>query len=265
MNQITLPTSSGLTGWKYLQSSMSAHKRAITHEAGTKRLQDHIHQNARSFKDADSFLSDFKAKTVVLGAFGLSEDIKNNGFIRKVLSSDLTDPKSFANRLSDKRYLEMATFLSQNWSNNGLSIEAENSIISKYIENTYSDRVGAANASFKIALHARSKILDISAGTSSEDTKIYKFLSDKSLHKFFQKLLGLPSSFSALPIDRQHSELKQKLHQKFGKEALDVIFNQKTIDPIIDQYVIRGSMSETSSLNKFSISSMLISSKRLYF
>ncbi|KMK65864.1 DUF1217 domain-containing protein [Puniceibacterium sp. IMCC21224] len=57
---------------------------------------------------ADDLLSDPSLLRATLRTFGLESDRNNTFFLQKVLTSDLNDATSFANKLSDKRYVELA-------------------------------------------------------------------------------------------------------------------------------------------------------------
>jgi len=58
--------------------------------------------------DVDDMLDDNKIMTLVLQAFGLENEGDSDRKLKKVLTSDLNDPKSYANSLKDSRYVELA-------------------------------------------------------------------------------------------------------------------------------------------------------------
>ncbi|OJF94012.1 DUF1217 domain-containing protein [Pararhizobium antarcticum] len=58
--------------------------------------------------DVDDMLDDKKIMTLVLQAFGLENEGDSIRKLKKVLTSDLNDPKSYANSLKDSRYVELA-------------------------------------------------------------------------------------------------------------------------------------------------------------
>ncbi|SNR66272.1 DUF1217 domain-containing protein [Puniceibacterium sediminis] len=59
-------------------------------------------------KKPEDLLSDPSLLRATLKGFGLEKDVGNEFFLQKVLGSDLSDKNSFANRLTDKRYVELA-------------------------------------------------------------------------------------------------------------------------------------------------------------
>lgn len=64
--------------------------------------------NIDSVKSVDDFMADDQLFNYAMKAYGLEEMSYAKAFMRKVLESDLSDSNSFANQLSDKRYLEFA-------------------------------------------------------------------------------------------------------------------------------------------------------------
>ncbi len=64
--------------------------------------------NIGKVKTVDDFLKNPRLYTYALTTYGLEDAIPNRGFIRKVLTSDTTDPKSFVNKLNDTRYRAFA-------------------------------------------------------------------------------------------------------------------------------------------------------------
>ncbi len=64
--------------------------------------------NIGKVKTVDDFLKNARLYTYALTTYGLEDAIPNRGFIRKVLTSDTTDPKSFVNKLNDTRYRTLA-------------------------------------------------------------------------------------------------------------------------------------------------------------
>jgi len=65
-------------------------------------------ENIGKVRSVDDLMSDYRLYTYVVKAHGLEEMAYAKAFIRKVLESDLNDPKSFANRLDDARYQSLA-------------------------------------------------------------------------------------------------------------------------------------------------------------
>ncbi|MGR3824810.1 MAG: DUF1217 domain-containing protein [Salipiger marinus] len=69
--------------------------------------EDVLDQLAK-IKQADDLLSDTALLRATLTSFGLEADMRNTYFLKQVLESDVSNPDSFANRLPDPRYAQLA-------------------------------------------------------------------------------------------------------------------------------------------------------------
>jgi hypothetical protein len=69
-------------------------------------------ENIGRVSSVDEFLDDYRLFSYAMKANGLEEMTYAKAFMRKVLDSDLTDPNSFVNLLTDDRYREFATAFS---------------------------------------------------------------------------------------------------------------------------------------------------------
>ncbi|MDH6257653.1 DUF1217 domain-containing protein [Bradyrhizobium sp. BR13661] len=68
--------------------------------------------NIGKVHSVDDLIKDYRLYHYVTKAYGLEDMAYAKAFMRKVLQSDLSDPKSFANTLIDKRYREFAAAFS---------------------------------------------------------------------------------------------------------------------------------------------------------
>jgi len=68
----------------------------------------YFEKNIGKVKSLDEFMSDDRLYRYAVEAFGLGEMAYAKAFMRKVLEGGVSDQNSFANKLSDKRYRELA-------------------------------------------------------------------------------------------------------------------------------------------------------------
>jgi hypothetical protein len=99
---------SGVGGYAYLKRTREAQQALFQQNPVVSRNTAKFAEKLTDVQTADQLMADRTLLSVALGAFGLDEDINNRAFIRKILTSDLSDTKSLANRLADKRYLAFA-------------------------------------------------------------------------------------------------------------------------------------------------------------
>src|SRR5262245_30495672 len=68
------------------------------------REAEYYKANIGKVKSVEEFLKNDRLYNYAMQAYGLSDMIKSKAFMKKVLQSDLDDPKSFARSLVDTRY-----------------------------------------------------------------------------------------------------------------------------------------------------------------
>ncbi|MBY6049936.1 DUF1217 domain-containing protein [Vannielia litorea] len=98
----------GYLGWQFLQRTQENQQEALANSATVQRDMAEFEERIAKVKTPEDLVSDFRLLRVALGAFGLSDDIDNKYFIRKVLEEGTTDERALANRLSDTRYHDLA-------------------------------------------------------------------------------------------------------------------------------------------------------------
>ncbi|MGB3407681.1 MAG: DUF1217 domain-containing protein [Jannaschia sp.] len=98
----------GVSGYAFVNRTRATQQALYSRSPAVERQTQSFLTDIRDVKTSDQLLDNRAMLTVILGAFGLDDDINNRAFIKKVLDSDLSDPRSLANRLADKRYLALA-------------------------------------------------------------------------------------------------------------------------------------------------------------
>lgn len=99
---------SGMNGFSFITRTREQQQSTFDRSPAIDRDVQAFKTRIGSISTAEELVSDRSVLKVALGAFGLDDDINNRAFIQQVLESDLSDDRSFANRLGDKRYLAMA-------------------------------------------------------------------------------------------------------------------------------------------------------------
>ena len=162
----------------------------------------------------DQLLSDSKLVKVMVGSYGFDESKVSKDFLKKVFSSDLSDPKSFANTQSDQRWAQMAGAF--NFDENGKISAAEKTgamdrraqiaTVDNYYQQTLEIEAGDENAGTRLALYFERMAPSI--------TSAYDILADTALLQFFKTSYNLPDNFSTLPIDTQAEKVKSMMTLK---------------------------------------------------
>lgn len=243
--------SGGYIGWKTLERTLSRQRDAFSQNISIKSAHKYFSEKARLIKTADDVVSDYRLLTISLRAFGLDADISNKFFIKKVLEADPDDSSSIVNRLSDKRYLQLNQAMRLGVSGIPARIEF-NDIISKYEIRSFEKNVGERHPEIELALNARRELPEIAATESSNNAKWYQILGSRSLRRIFEVAYGLGNSFSALPIDRQLSDIKSKTQSLTGSDSMSQFKSTDSLDALLRRYLLRNQIRAVSTRTPYS-------------
>jgi hypothetical protein len=164
-----------------------------------------------SIKNVDEFLKDKRLVTFALTAFGLQNKGLSNDTLRKLLTSDPTDPKSYINRPENSAYRAMAVAFNFGSDGNDLAtplqqVQTRSQIVATtdaYARQTMEENAGDQNEGARLALYFQRMVPTI--------TSAYSILADKALLQVAQTALGLPTSMSNADIDAQANMITKKL------------------------------------------------------
>ena len=260
MNQSIQIGATGLLGWQILQRNESRYMEVVAKDPQIRRETEYFANGIGALDSASDLVSDYRMLNVALKAFGLEDDVANKAFIRKVLESDLSDDRSLANRLGDKRYLRLAEAFGYGdpaGSNNTGPAIIER-ISQAYLQSEFERRVGEGDETLRLALNARRELQQMQSRESSDQTLWYEVLGNQPLRTVFEGALGFPASYGKLPIDRQHSLFSTQARKFLGSDSFRDLGEPVKMEKIITQYLVRAGISEAISANRFSTALTLL-------
>ena len=236
---------SGYAGWKLLNRTMEKQKAAFVASAEFQRDEDYFRVKIGTIKTAEDLVSDRRLLKVALGAFGLDSDINNKFFIRKVLDEGTLDPKSLANKLSEKSYLKLSQAFGFGDFTTPRTVMTDfaDEILSKYEERQFEIAVGNSDEALRLALSAQRELPELAAQSSSDNTKWYSLIGSKSLSTVMRSALGLPESLAALDVDQQVSFYKKSAKSVLGSSDFSKFSSPDTIEKIVKNYLVRSQIS----------------------
>lgn len=164
-----------------------------------------------TIKTVDDFLKNTRLVNFALKAYGLDDKNLSNDELRKLLTSDPTDPKSFVNQSENAAYRSMAIAFNFDSDGNVLStpsqlVQSRTQIVTTadlYNRQTLEEEAGDQSEGARLALYFQRKAPTI--------TSAFSILADKALLQVAQTALGLPTSMSNADIDVQAKMITQKL------------------------------------------------------
>lgn len=259
--QIALGTG-GLAGWNILKRTADAQKQLIANDPVVSRSSDYFTENIAKAETAGDLVKDYKLLNVALRAYGLEGDINNQAFIRKVLESDLNNPRSLVNRLSDKRYLKFAQAFHYSDTQNTLKKPDFGADMSaRYLEREFERRVGEADDNLRLALNTKRELANMSGRNATDKTLWYEVLGNPPLREVFATALGFdPDAISKIPLDQQVSELMNKAERMFGDSSIKIFSDEQKVEKLIQNFLVRSQfMQGSAGQNSYSIALSLLS------
>jgi hypothetical protein len=149
--------------------------------------------------------------TYVLKAYGIKENALSDDTLRKLLTSDPTDPKSYINKPENAAYRTMAVSFNFGGDGNDLAtplqqVQTRSQIVATmdlYARQTMEEDAGEQNEGVRLALYFQRMAPTI--------TSAFSILADKALLQVAQTALGLPTAMSNADIDQQANMITKKL------------------------------------------------------
>ena len=214
---------------------------------------DYFLENAGNITSVEQLVSDRRALTVVLGAFGLDDDIDKRAFIRKVVEEGTLDNRSFANRLVDPAYRKLAEAVG--FGDVGGLLVFENTrqnIAALYRERQFELAVGDVDLDLRLALNFKREIDELSTQNVNNRVGWLRMLGSPPMRQVVEAALNLPSQFGLIDIDQQVDEVMDRASSIFGIKDVADFQDPALIERFVDRFMLQrqvanGVVSSTSS------------------
>ena len=163
-------------GYQFYARDPDAATKRVAGQATVSRETAYYRANIGKVKSVDDLLADNRLYTYALKSFGLEDAIPNRGFVRKVLTSDLTQANSFANTLNDTRYRTLAAAFGFSTSGKvASSAVAQGAAQESETLGLYSNRTLVGTTQQADIAYYRSHIDNVHAITDlTSDTRLYR-------------------------------------------------------------------------------------------
>ncbi|MEL6205616.1 MAG: DUF1217 domain-containing protein [Pseudomonadota bacterium] len=229
----------GFAGWSFLQRTIDTQREAHDASPVLQRDVDYFQERIGSVLTAEALVADRRLMTVALGAFGLDDDINSKAFIQKVLESPEGDREALANRLTDRRYREMASAFGFGEAvpqtiTSGFGEE----IAAQFLERQFEIGVGEANEDMRLALEFSRAVPELIGRGLEDDTAWFSMMGNPPMRRVFETALGLPSSFGTLELDRQLGEFKDRMSRVFGVSEFADLNDPKLQEDMIRRFLV---------------------------
>ncbi|MCM0020242.1 MAG: DUF1217 domain-containing protein, partial [Tagaea sp.] len=164
-----------VVAWTQLEKSGEQQRARFNKQPSVQREVDSAQAAAAKVKNVEDLLGNRRLLNFVLSAYGLESEIDKRGLLRKVLTSNLADENSYANRTNDPRFRELAQALNfQAVGAANINSEATlKSIELRYRKNEFEKAQGDASPGLREALYFKEN--------ASRVKSIYDVLGDRTL------------------------------------------------------------------------------------
>jgi hypothetical protein len=168
-------------------------------------LINYFTANAASITTPTALLNNYKALSVVLGAFGIGNLINSTALVKQLITQDPTSTSSVAYQIGNAKYISFANAL-QSWNPPPFSTSSGvNAIITAYKNNNFEAQAGTQTPGMQQALYF--------TRTAGSITSLTQLQSDSDLMAVAVTGLGLPlTDFDNLSFDQQTALMQQKLN-----------------------------------------------------
>ena len=230
----------GLAGFRFLEQTQDRQRAVFDRSPDLQREIDYFLKRAPEITSAAELVGDRRALAVVLGAFGLDEDINKGAFIRKVLEEGTLDRRAFANRLVEPAYREMSAFLG--FGDTGGLLAFENTrlnLVDRYRERQFELAVGEVDLDMRLALNFKREAAAIAEGSPAGDTGWLRMLGSPPLRQVLESALVLPSEFALIDLDQQVAEIASRAERIFGVEDPTDLRDSSVVDAMVDRFLVR--------------------------
>ena len=236
----------GFAGWQFLKRTMETQQANFARSPVVQRETEYFRERIGQIETAEDLVKDSRLLRVALGAFGLQDALPNRFFVRKVLEEGAEDPRSLGNRLSDKRYLEMARAFGFG-DEGGIDKRPDDFVdrmVKAYTTRQFEVAVGNQDENLRFALNLRRDLADLASSERSERAKWFAVLGQPPLRKVFETAFNLPKGFGAIDLDRQLTILQERTRRSFGDGSISQFADPDKIEGLARQFLLRAQIQD---------------------
>lgn len=250
----------GYAGWRFLQRTLPAQEAAHAGSAAALRDEQYFRDSIASIESAEQLVANRRLLKVSLTAFGLQDDLANRAYLQKVLESRTSETGSFANRLSDKRYRQMAetfAFGDRTIPRTKLATFPDE-ILSRFRERSFEVAVGQTDETMRMALALQRDLPALARQQTSDLARWYTVLGTPSLRSVFEAAFTLPSGFGALDLDRQVDILKTRTERLTGSDSISQFSDPAAIETLTQRFFLAAEVSQIRSISSTNVALTLL-------
>lgn len=257
----------GNVGWAFLQRTREVQEAAFVKSPVIERDTTYFREKIGGITSPEDLVADRRLLTVALGAFGLDDDLPNRFFIRKVLEEGSNARDAFANRLADKRYLQLAEAFGFDLSPPNTTLSSfPDKIVAAFETRQFEIAVGRQNDTMRLAMGLGRELQTIAARDISENGLWFTIMGTPPLRAVFETALNLPSTIGSLDIDRQLEVFKAAAGRIFGDTSVRQFNDPARQQDLTRRYFVGSDLAgPTTATSGGSVALSILQSSRPFF
>jgi hypothetical protein len=181
-------------------------------KAASKTEGTYYHNTITSIGSVDDLLKDKRLVTYITKAYGLDGAKLSDDTLRRILTSDPTDSKSFVNQKGqDPKFRDLAAAFNFGTDGKAKRVPAQSAqtlsnvleTTDGYVRQTMETDAGTQNEGVRLGLYFQRKAATIKTPLD--------ILADKALYQVVRTALGLPDSVAQADLDVQQAMIKKRI------------------------------------------------------
>lgn len=186
---------------------------------------------------------------VTISAFGLPKDTYGNSFFTSALISDPNNKNSFANRIGDDRWVDLARTIGLYAGTSGnVGVPSfVKDVTDKFADRSFEIAVGNVDQDLRLALNFAREIKTVAASASVKTAGWYQIMGSEPLRQVVDRAFGLPSQFSQLAVETQRDEYKTRSSRLLGGTDPSVFKDPAVVTNILTRFLAAGASDLTGA------------------
>lgn len=170
---------------------------------------EYFEKQMETITTVDQLLADSRTVNFLLESQGLDPKSVAKDDLKQMFASDLDDPKSYVNQLSDKTFAKIVSSFNFDIEGNLTpdtvgTVQQRSDVlqtVNSYYRQTLEEEQGSSNEGVRLALYFERK--------ASSITSAYDVLGDTALLNFFKTAYNLSTYFSSMDLEKQAATVEK--------------------------------------------------------
>jgi hypothetical protein len=233
----------GVGGLRFIDRTYDRQVALFEKSPEIRRDIDHFREVAGSFETAAELVADTRALRVVLGAFGLEDELPKRAFIRKILEEGTIDPRALSNRLAAPAWRKMSEALGFGDGGNRMALDLRrDEVVERFRTRQFERAVGETDVDIRLALNFRREIAEIAAKENVARVGWFEVMGSPPLRQVVERAFGLPDAFARLDIDQQKAELESISRRRLGGSSPEVFQDPVAVEGLLRDFLVRSQL-----------------------